>query len=110
MSEAEASRFVRTFQPDSATERELEKLKDDPAALHRRVVEMGFDATPDEIADALIEYLDSRLTGSQIAEYAGGLSEQEIADLHAELRALNLQAMQWNLSFSPSTALVSAAA
>ena len=78
MSVEQAEAFMDRVESDEAFATELESLKDDQAAVQAAVVAAGFDATPDEIRDALEDRFGDHLTEEQLAAIAGGLDDWQI--------------------------------
>jgi len=74
MSEQEASRFISDLQTVDGMVAEFSKVKGDQKAALALMKSKGYDATPDEVRDALLEYAATALTEEQIAEVAAGLS------------------------------------
>ena len=79
MSIQQAEAFVARVQEDPDFAERLTALKDDPTAAQALVVAEGFDATPEEIRDAVLEAFGSELTEEQIAAIVGGTSDAVIA-------------------------------
>ncbi len=72
MSQQQADAFIARVQEDPEFAERLSALKDDPAAAHALVVAEGFDATPDEIREAVLETFGAELSEDQLAAIAGG--------------------------------------
>ncbi len=74
MSEAEASRFIAATQSDKELSNELEKLKDDPQKLIQAIKSRGYDVTPEEIREAVLENIAPRVSESELQTIAAGLN------------------------------------
>ena len=74
MSEAEASRFIAATQNDKELSNELEKLKDDPQKLIQAIKSRGYDVTPEEIREAVLENIAPRVSESELQTIAAGLN------------------------------------
>ena len=73
MSQQQAEAFITRVQEDPEFAERLSALKGDPTAAHALVVAEGFDATPEEIREAVLETFGAELTEEQLAAIAGGL-------------------------------------
>lgn len=83
MSAAEADRFIADVHANAETFAEVRGLAEagDPQQAYSKVRAMGYDATSDEIREALLVSLAEQgveLTDEQLAQVAGGLSDTEI--------------------------------
>ncbi len=73
MSMDSAVAFLERLEADEAFANELKELHGDQAAAHAKVTAAGFDATPEEIRDAVVERYGAELTPEQLDAIAGGL-------------------------------------
>ena len=80
MSVQQAEAFVARVQEDPDFADRLFALREDPAAVQALVAAEGFDATPEEIRDVVLETFAGELSEEQLAAIAGGASQ---ADLNA---------------------------
>jgi predicted ribosomally synthesized peptide with nif11-like leader len=74
MSTSAADAFIAKLDSDPEFADRLYSLREDPAAVHGFVAEAGFDATPDEIREAMLEKYGSKLSEEQLAAVAGGMA------------------------------------
>jgi len=79
MSVDSAVAFVERVDSDEAFAAELETLKADPDAVRAKVAEAGFDATPDEIRQAVLDHYGAELTQEQLDAIAAGADPTTIA-------------------------------
>lgn len=79
MSTVQAEMFLDRIAADPQLADRLASHTDDPHMVFALVVEMGFDATPEEIRDAFFERNMRELTEEQLASIAGGISEVDLA-------------------------------
>ena len=77
----QAEAFVTRLESDSAFSDQLAELKESPEQVMERVRAEGFDATPEEIRDVFLEHFGSELNEDQLAEIAGGLSNEQIGNI-----------------------------
>jgi len=75
MSESEATRFIDATMTDEKLSAKLVLMKEDPQALLKEVHSLGYDATPDEIRNAYLESMSSRLPESELQDIAAGMSD-----------------------------------
>lgn len=73
MSVQSADAFIERLTSDTGFADRIYELREDPEAVHALVAESGFDATPDEIRDAMLEQFGSELSEEQLAAIAGGM-------------------------------------
>ena len=72
MSEAEATRFIEeTFSNADLSDR-LAKLADDSDMVFAEVLARGFDVTPHEVREALLEKLVTHVSEAELAQIAAG--------------------------------------
>jgi predicted ribosomally synthesized peptide with nif11-like leader len=74
MSTVQAEMFLDRVADDPEFADRLASNTHDPHLVFALVVEMGFDATPDEIRDAFFERNMRELTEEQLASIAGGIA------------------------------------
>jgi predicted ribosomally synthesized peptide with nif11-like leader len=79
MSMDSAVAFVDRVDSDDAFARELEALRDDPEAVRTKMAEAGFDATPDEVRQAVLDHYGAQLTQEQLDAIAAGADPTTIA-------------------------------
>ncbi len=79
MSMDSANAFIERVESDEGFAAELEALKSDPAAVRSKVEAAGFDATPDEIREAVLDRYGAELTQEQLDAIAAGADGGEIA-------------------------------
>jgi predicted ribosomally synthesized peptide with nif11-like leader len=81
MSLEQAEAFLDSVQADEKFAQQLNEHRTNPDTIQTIVREAGFDATPDEIREVLVEKIGSELSEDQLAAIAGGLSQgdQDIA-------------------------------
>jgi predicted ribosomally synthesized peptide with nif11-like leader len=79
MSQEQAVAFLDRVESDEAFARELESLRQDPAAALEKVHAAGFDATPDEVREAFLERYGAELTQEQLDQIAAGTDPAVIA-------------------------------
>ena len=72
MSIQQAEAFVARVQQDPDFAERLFALREDPAAVQALVAAEGFDATPEEIRDVVLERFTGELSEEQLAAIAGG--------------------------------------
>lgn len=77
MSVEQAEAFLVRVQSDDDFAAKLGELREDPAAVQAFIAAEGFDATPDEIKDVVLESFGDQLSEEQLASIAGGLSVVE---------------------------------
>ena len=77
MSTKEADRLVHDIEANPSKFEELKDLGMDGKAdeVYRRVKEMGYDATTDEIREAFLEQMSTKLDQKQLDEVAAGISD-----------------------------------
>lgn len=75
MSEQEASRFFETLRVDCDLQRSIGKIASDPLLVIAEVHRWGFDCSPEELRDALAEYLELPLTERDLQELAAGKTD-----------------------------------
>ena len=73
MSVQSADAFIERLTSDTGFADRIYELREDPEAVHALVSESGFDATPEEIRDAMLEQFGSELSEEQLAAIAGGM-------------------------------------
>lgn len=78
MATVQAELFLDRVAADAEFADRLASHADDPHMVFAIVVDMGFDATPEEIREAFLERNMRELTEPQLAAIAGGLSESVI--------------------------------
>jgi hypothetical protein len=74
---AAAEAFLDRVEADETFANELVDLRGDPASALARVREAGFDVTPDELRDAVLERYGGMLTVEQLDKIAADVSQQE---------------------------------
>jgi len=79
MSMESAVAFVERVDSDEPFARELEEIRANPEAVRAKVAEAGFDATPDEIRQALLDHYGAELTQEQLDAIAAGTDPGTIA-------------------------------
>ena len=80
MSMQSAVAFVERVDSDETFATELESLKDDPEAVRAKVIAAGFDATPEEIRQAVLDHYGAELTQEQLDAIAAGADAATIAE------------------------------
>ena len=78
MSIQQAEAFVARVQQDPDFAERLVALREDPAAVQALVAAEGFDATPEEIRDVVLETFAGELSEEQLAAIAGGVDPMVI--------------------------------
>lgn len=76
MSSQQAEAFLARVQSDEEFAAKLGELRDNPAATQALIAAEGFDTTPEEIKDVVLEAMGSELSEDQLAAVAGGLSAE----------------------------------
>jgi predicted ribosomally synthesized peptide with nif11-like leader len=72
MSKADAVAFLERVETDEQFASELESAKEDQQAVRAKVQAAGFDATPDEIVEAITDRYGVELTPEQLDAVAAG--------------------------------------
>lgn len=84
MSIAEARRFIDTVCIDEELAKSLERYKHSPSLLHADIRRRGFNCTPEEIKDEILERLSGHLTADQLVMVsAGRMSTESIIGIAA---------------------------
>lgn len=81
MSLEQAEAFLARVQSDEDFATKLSDSRDNPAAVQALIAAEGFDTTPEEIKDVVLESLGDELSEEQLAAIAGGLSSVESAGI-----------------------------
>lgn len=74
MSESEANRFLAELEANAELNARLLEQQDDPKKAYQIVADMGYNATPHEIREAILEHVMTRLSPAQLQSLAAGLS------------------------------------
>jgi predicted ribosomally synthesized peptide with nif11-like leader len=72
MSKADADAFLERVETDEQFAADLESVKEDREAVQAKVRAAGFDATPDEILEAVTDRYGVELTPEQLDAVAAG--------------------------------------
>jgi len=81
MSLEQAEAFLARVQSDDDFAAKLGELREDPAAVQAFIADAGFEASPEEIKDVVLESFGDELSEEQLASIAGGLSVAENAGI-----------------------------
>ncbi len=81
MSTQQAEAFLARVQSDEDFAAKLGELRDNPAAVQALIAAEGFDTTPEEIKDVVLETMGGELTEDQLASIAGGVSTEVAAGI-----------------------------
>jgi predicted ribosomally synthesized peptide with nif11-like leader len=81
MSPAAASAFLDRVEADDTFVKDLESAKEDPDAVYEKVRAAGFDATPEEIREQVLDRYGAELTPEQLDQVAAGLDGGDIAGI-----------------------------
>jgi predicted ribosomally synthesized peptide with nif11-like leader len=79
MSAESATAFLERAESDEAFARDLESVKDDPAAVLAKVRDAGYDVNQDEVKDAFLDRYGAVLTEDQLDTIAAGVDGGMIA-------------------------------
>jgi len=77
MSEEEATRFISEMQENTDFAAEMHKLRENPSAAYQMVRDKGFNATPEEISAAFLEFSSTWLSEKDLQDIAAGLSKDD---------------------------------
>ena len=75
----EAEAFMERAEKDEAFASEIEALGTHPDAVVAKLNEAGYDVTPDDIQEALVERYGVELTPEQLDQIAAGADAEMIA-------------------------------
>lgn len=78
MSAAAAVAFLERAERDEVFAGELEELSADPDAVLARVQSEGFDVTPADVREALLDHYGAELTPEQLDAINAGMTDEEI--------------------------------
>jgi predicted ribosomally synthesized peptide with nif11-like leader len=78
MSQAAASAFLDRVETDDTFVSDLESVKEDPNAVFEKVKAAGFDATPEEIREQVLDRYGAELTPEQLDQVAAGMSQDDV--------------------------------
>ena len=81
MSQAAASAFLDRVETDDTFVSDLESVKEDPNAVFEKVKAAGFDATPEEIREQVLDRYGAELTPEQLDQVAAGMDAGDIAGI-----------------------------
>jgi predicted ribosomally synthesized peptide with nif11-like leader len=79
VSASDAAAFLQRAESDEYFAKQLALVRADPDAVLERIHAAGFDATSDEISDAVAERYGTQLSPEQLQQLAGGVDDGTLA-------------------------------
>ena len=83
MSEKEATRFIEDMKSVDGMIAEFTPVMSDPKAAYALLKAKGYDASPEEVREAYLEFASTALSDQEIAEVSAGLSDAAKAGITA---------------------------
>lgn len=72
MSEKEANRFLKAVETDESFRETLNGMASNHDAVYAEIKKRGFDCTPEEIKETVMEALGSNISENDLADIAAG--------------------------------------